>query len=330
MLSARHLAGFTPFRTANTLLLAVSGGPDSMALVHLARAFAAGLPDPPRLIAATVDHGLRPGSRAEAEAVGGWCAALGIPHRLLVWDGEKPATRLQERARAARYGLLAACARVEGADAILIAHHADDQAETVLFRLARGSGLAGLSGMAAVSTREGMTLGRPLLALTKADLVEICRAAHQPFVRDPSNTNARFARARLRRIAGLLSAEGLEMVTLTRLATRAARADAALAIATEDLAKAMSEQGDARALADAPEELAVRWLVREVTALCDGRAPRLDRAEALALRLRAALRAGESLVASLGGLVLRLDKAGKLCFLWEQDRRRGRDVERER
>ena len=319
----QRLSGFAPFLNSEVLVLAVSGGPDSMALVHLARAMAALSPTRPRLIAATVDHGLRPESRAEAEMVAGWCASLRIPHRLLVWEGAKPKTRLQERARDARYALLAACARAEGAPAVLTAHHADDQAETVLFRLLRGSGPAGLAGMAAASTRNGITIGRPLLHLRKADLVAVCRSAAQPFVEDPSNRDPRFARTRVRRLMQLLEAEGLDAAGLDRLARRAARAEAALDAATDDLRKVVVEQCHVRALAAAPAEIALRWLMREVSART-GRVPRLDRAEALALRLQTAVQAGESLAASLGGLVLRLDKAGNLCFLSETDRQRGR------
>lgn len=318
-----RLSGFALFADSEVLVLAVSGGPDSMALLHFARAIAALSPARPRLIAATVDHGLRPESRAEAEMVAGWCASLRIPHRLLVWEGEKPRTRLQERAREARYDLLAACARAEGAQAVLTAHHADDQAETILFRLLRGSGPAGLAGMATVSQRDGMTVGRPLLHLRKAELVSFCRSAGQPFVEDPSNRDPRFARTRVRRLVRLLEAEGLEAMGLDRLARRAARAEAALAAATDELAKVIAKQGHVRALADAPVEIALRWLMREVAART-GRAPRLDRAEALIPRLLGALRAADTLVATLGGLVLRLDKAGNLCFLNETDRQRGR------
>ncbi len=138
---------------------------------------------------ATVDHGLRPDSHAEAEQVGGWARALRLPHYLLRWEGEKPATRIQERARMARYALLADCAARIGASAIVTAHHADDQAETILFRLTRGSGVSGLAGMAAHGRCAGVELLRPLLGLRKSALVEICEAARHPYISDPSNAN---------------------------------------------------------------------------------------------------------------------------------------------
>ena len=137
---------FAPLGRARTLLIAVSGGPDSTALLLMAAEWARRR-GRTRIEAATVDHGLRPESAEEAKAVAALCARLGVAHRILQWKGAKPASRLQERAREARYRLLVDHAKAIGADALLTAHHADDQAETVLFRLLRGSGVAGLRGM---------------------------------------------------------------------------------------------------------------------------------------------------------------------------------------
>ena len=129
-------------------LLAVSGGPDSLALMRLAaRWLVEGQAGGAASHVATVDHGLRPDRGQEAEAVAGWAEAVGLPHSILTWQGAKPRSRIQERARTVRYALLGAHARELGADYLLTAHHADDQAETILFRLLRGSGLAGLAGM---------------------------------------------------------------------------------------------------------------------------------------------------------------------------------------
>ncbi len=162
---------------------------------------------------------------------------LRVPHATLVWEGEKPAARLQERAREARYDLLTAEARRVGAGVIVTAHHLDDQAETVLFRLMRGSGLAGLAGMAARTRRGEVEIARPLLGLGKAELVAFCEARGLAYVSDPSNENPRFARPRLRRLAGALAAEGLDAPALARLARRAAVAEAALVRQT-DMAEA--------------------------------------------------------------------------------------------
>ena len=129
-----------------------------------------------RIEAATVDHGLRPESADEAKAVAALCARLGVRHHVLLWKGAKPTSRLQERAREARYRLLVDHAKAIGADALMTAHHADDQAETVLFRLLRGSGLAGLRGMDVMSARDGVTIARPLMGLKKRDLIAFAQA----------------------------------------------------------------------------------------------------------------------------------------------------------
>ena len=163
-----------------------------------------------RIEAATVDHGLRPESAEEAKAVAALCARLGVAHRILQWKGAKPVSRLQERAREARYRLLVDHAKAIGADALLTAHHADDQAETVLFRLLRGSGVAGLRGMELTTTRDGMTIARPLIGLKKRDLIAFARARGAPFVDDPSNADPRFARTRLRALLAQLGEEGLD------------------------------------------------------------------------------------------------------------------------
>lgn len=301
---------FAPWRAARGVLLAVSGGPDSVALMLLAARWrVAGAPP---LAVAIVDHGLRPEAAAEAERVAGWARALDFSTTVLRWAGPAPASAVQARARAARYRLLFAEARRIGADTVMTAHHADDQAETVLMRLVAGSGVAGLAGMARETRREGLILARPLLALRKAALVGLCRAEDHPFVDDPSNADPRFGRARLRaRMAGL----GLDIAGLTRLAARAARAEAALAAAAAALPLIRRADGAlalARAdLAAAPAEIRLRALARAIRAAVPGRpdaAPiRLERLEALEARLAQALDARAPFAATLAGAALRLD-----------------------
>ena len=133
---------FAPLQPYSKVVLAVSGGADSLALLVLAAKWRASAPTTtPELSVATVDHALRAGSTEEAAYVHDVANSFGIPHTTLTWSGEKPATRLQERARAARYDLLITHARTIGAGAIVTAHHAQDQAETVLMRLCAGSGI---------------------------------------------------------------------------------------------------------------------------------------------------------------------------------------------
>jgi tRNA(Ile)-lysidine synthase len=229
---AEAAALFHDLEALPAVLLAVSGGPDSTALMLLAARWRAGLARGPRLIAATVDHGLRAEAAAEARAVAKLARTLGIAHRTLRWTGKKPATGLQEAARAARYGLLAKAAREAGASAIVTAHTLDDQAETVLIRMTRGSGLTGLAAIRQTARvpggANGLTLVRPLLSLPKSRLIATLRAENIPFAEDPSNRDPRFTRARLRGLMPPLAEEGLDARRLALLAERLARADAAL------------------------------------------------------------------------------------------------------
>lgn len=190
------LAAIGGFETRPMLAVAVSGGPDSMALMLLADRWARmrggeawGL---------TVDHGLRRESADEARRVASWLGARAIPHAILPWIGAKPASGIQEAAREVRYRLLAAWCRERGVLHLLAAHHLEDQIETYLIRRRAGSGLEGLAGMAAMRELRGCRLVRPLLAMPRTRLAALLAAEGQPFLRDPSNLNPVFERARLR------------------------------------------------------------------------------------------------------------------------------------
>jgi tRNA(Ile)-lysidine synthase len=176
--------------------VALSGGPDSLALTILADRWVRERGG--RLAALTVDHGLRPESAHEAQTVAGWMAARGIEHHVLAWSEPKPATGIQEAARAARYDLLAEWCRAQGCLHLLTAHHREDQAETYLIRKRAGSGIDGLAGMSALREMAGVRLVRPLLAVPKARLAALLDAERQPFLSDPSNRKPAFERARLR------------------------------------------------------------------------------------------------------------------------------------
>ncbi len=297
------------------LLLAVSGGPDSVALMLLCAQWAQ---RPAHEIAvATVDHGLRPESRAEAETVGRWAAELGFVHHLLTWEEEKPATRIQERARAARYALLGDCAARTGAEAVVTAHHADDQAETILFRLSRGSGVAGLAGMKPQARCGAALLLRPLLCVDKAALVAVCADSGHPYFSDPSNADEAYARVRLRKLMPTLAAQGLDTPALLRLGERAGRADAALSFcASQARGRALLEAGpnrarfDASALGALPVELLQRVLAIEIERLQPEAALRLDRLERAAQRLAGAVAKAEPLRLTLAGLLIDLGDHG--------------------
>jgi tRNA(Ile)-lysidine synthase len=209
--------------------IAVSGGADSLALLLLAEAARPG-----QVEAATVDHRLRPESLGEAEMVASVCAKLGVRHAVLAaeWE-EKPVTAIQERSREERYRLLAQWALARNLDAVATAHHQDDQAETLLMRLARGSGVRGLSGMRPTSSlpRTNIILVRPLIGWRHADLEEVCAAADLRPVSDPSNEDSRFERVRVRR--ALADSALLDASALALCAANLAEAEEALEWATE-------------------------------------------------------------------------------------------------
>jgi tRNA(Ile)-lysidine synthase len=270
---------FGPLAHASALVLAVSGGPDSTALLMLAARWRSALTKGPKLIAVTIDHALRRESAGEARAVKGLARALGVAHRTLRWEGEKPSTGLQQAAREARYRLLAAAAGKAKAGCILTAHTLDDQAETVLIRMSRGSGLTGLAAMARVSPvpacedRE-LVLVRPLLDIPKARLVATLAEAKIDSADDPSNRDPRFARARLRDMMPMLAREGLDARGLALLAGRLRRAEAAIEVAVDVAAGALSEGPwpdhgpigfDAERFSRLPAEVALRLLGRAIS-----------------------------------------------------------------
>ena len=212
--------------------IAVSGGPDSLALLLLAAAARPGLVE-----AATVDHRLRAESRAEAEMVARICAELRVPHETLATEwSEPPTTAIQERAREARYRLLAGWLVERKLKALATAHHSDDQAETILMRLNRGSGLRGLAGMRATSVVPGsrLPLLRPLLSWQRAELEQLCAAAGLEPAVDPSNSDDQFERVRIRK--ALADAAWLSPEALARSAAHLASADDALSWVAEGLA----------------------------------------------------------------------------------------------
>ena len=322
---------FGPLTAARGILLAVSGGPDSVALMLMAKEWASLLAAAPPVAVATVDHGLRRESWEEAEMVAGFAAALSLPHTILAWCGEKPRSRIQERARDARYALLFQHAYSIGADYLVTAHHADDQAETVLFRLLRGSGIAGLAGMPGTSERHGIVLSRPLLSIPKAELVRFCEARHHPFIRDPANQHPSYARTRIRRLARLFAEEGLDAQALRRLGQRAARANAALERQLEEVVARISAKrnpGNFSAhieeLAGQPEEILLRFLADELKVIGAPKALRLDRLEVVTARLAKSLAAGTPFKTSLGGAIIRFERDYSLLIEKEGERRRGR------
>jgi tRNA(Ile)-lysidine synthase len=250
--------------------------------------------DGPALLAVTIDHGLRPQARAEAEAVKRLAKQCGVAHRIMGWTGPKPASGLQQAARAARYRLLAEAAAKFGADTVVTAHTLDDQAETLLMRMSRGSGITGLGGMTRVSPLPGsqkapIRLVRPFLDLPKARLVATVTAACLDCADDPSNRDPRFTRSRIRSLMPAFSREGLTSARLGQLARRLQRVEAALEVATDAAWRTLAhEQGGEPAtvlldhvFATLPQEVQLRLLGRAIAQVGDEGPVELAKLEAL-------------------------------------------------
>ena len=258
----------------------------------------------PKLVAVTVDHGLRPEAKREAAAVKKLARSLGVEHRTMRWTGRKPSAGLQQAARNARYSLLAAAAKSAGARHILTAHTLDDQAETVLIRLARGSGVSGLAAMARnaplpqtsrqrtgrSSSEESLIIVRPLLLVPKQRLIKTLLAAKIDPADDPSNRDPRFTRVRFRTLMPALAREGLIPSRLSLLAKRARRADAALESAVTQAAAVLAPGPringepyvfEARPFFELPQEVGLRLLGRAVDQTGDEGPVELGKLEAL-------------------------------------------------
>jgi tRNA(Ile)-lysidine synthase len=340
---------FADWKTAPAIVLAVSGGPDSIALMWLAARWRRTLARGPRLIAVTVDHGLRAEAAAEARDVKRLARALDLPHRTLRWAGTKPKTGLPAAARAARYRLLAQAARANGATHILTAHTRDDQAETLLMRMLRGSGISGLAAMARESERDGLRLARPFLNVSKSQLVATLKKSRLDFADDPTNRDTNFTRPRIRALMPVLAAEGGDARNLARLAARFARANAAVEVLVDGAERYLALRAhqslqpefaaksfdaktfdaktfgaktfdaktfDARAFAAMPEEIRLRLLLRAIDRLGHEGPAELGKVEALLSALdRAAAEATAKRRPNLNRPKLKQTLAGALVSL---------------
>lgn len=277
--TARFLTDLNRLSPGGRLGVAVSGGPDSLALLLLA---AQACPDV--VEAATVDHQLRGGSAAEACRVADLCARLGVRHTILPVEVQ-PGASLQAQARTARYAALASWA-ADRELTLLTAHHADDQAETLLMRLNRGAGLSGLAGVRAtteVTAGDGRTvrLLRPLLSWRKRELVELVALSGTKAADDPSNADPRHDRTRVRAL--LASSDLVEPLAVAASASHLADAEDALQFAVATLASdrlALDGQSALLAAGDLPRELQRRLLLAAMASLHAPipRGPDLDRA----------------------------------------------------
>ncbi len=280
-------------RPPRAIAVAVSGGPDSMALLHLLSALVSQQKKKVKteIHALTFDHGLRTESQTEARQVGEWIVDWPhITHHILKWTGAKPDSGIMEGARDARYAKLYTWCQKNGVHELWLGHHATDQAETFLFRLAKGSGLDGLCVMGERQSYAdtAMVLVRPLLSLDKASIENYCEDVPIPFVRDPSNQDLKYARSRLRQSLPVLEAEGLSEARLAGTARRLTRARDALDFYADKIMRnaVVVNQDDAivkmSALRNAPAEMRVRVIRRIAAEMgAGGYGPRLDRLEIL-------------------------------------------------
>lgn len=321
------------FGAEAALAVAVSGGPDSMALARLLSQWAVGQDKKPKIYVLCVDHGLRPEAADEAAQVvkitSGW---PGVQAHVLRWDHAGVEARLMEEARAARYRLMGEYCRDQKINYLFLAHHQDDQAETVLFRLAKGSGLDGLAGMSTLQEMdEGPILVRPLLGVSKEDILAFCDTQGIAFVHDPSNDSEKFARVRLRGAREVLEAEGLTSSRLSGTAARLSRARQALDFYADKAYHAVIEKINTKQivfkfdiLKEQPEEVVLRVLQRAMHSLVpfEDYPPRLEKLEALARDL---LREGAFRKRTLGGVIFARDDHGSyLILVPEHDQGSGR------
>jgi len=296
--------GWTAYKR---IALAVSGGADSTALLVLAQEWRDRTASPPELTVLTVDHGLRAEAGQEAAWVKNIAASLGLPQQTLIWPAPKPQAGLQAAARAARYGLMLGFCRSAQIEALATAHTANDQAETLLMRLARGSGLDGLAGIGALSARDGIAVLRPLLSVPRVRLETSLRQRGQAWIEDPSNRDKRYERVRLREALQAAAALGLTAEKLALSAHRLGRARLALDAITGDVLQHALHVHPAgygemalATLRETPEDIGMRAISRMAGAFGGGeRVVRLARIEAL----HRALISANPGTATLGGCV---------------------------
>jgi tRNA(Ile)-lysidine synthase len=266
------------------IAVAVSGGRDSMVLLRLLQRWSLNSDEPrPTITALTVDHGLRPGSAQDAVQVAKWCSELKTAHHTLLWEGDKPNTRIQERAREERYRLMTRWCKSNNAHVLLLAHHLWDQAETVLMRLSHASGVDGLAGMRSISMRDGIEIHRPLLAVPRMRLEATLKEFGQEWLDDPSNEDRSFERVRLRQAWPEMCNIGLDPTTIGASAAKLARASTALDSVADvifgeivTLGKAGEATLPTKQLASVPLEIVAR-VVKRLVEVISGSTPPGDR-----------------------------------------------------
>jgi tRNA(Ile)-lysidine synthase len=318
---------FECLRTFSTIVLAVSGGPDSLALLYLVADWIKRLcVDGPQVYVVTVDHGLRPSSGQEAQFVAAHATALKFPHTTLAWDGPKPASGIPNAARIARYRLLEGYARTLAPGnrvAVVTAHHEDDQAETLFMRLARGGGVAALAAMPFGRALDNLSdepiqLVRPVLGFSKQRLMATLTARNVPWIDDPTNFNPGLERTRAR---AALASSGLGASALAMTARRMREAADGLAYAEAALEKTLQlsiERGiyarfDRKTFESAPLVLR-QMFVRRLIGQFGGASAPPEHSEIDTLALR--FKDGTKWSATLGGVMI--SAGSRFVRLWRE------------
>ena len=237
-----------------TFAVAVSGGADSTALLYMMKE--SGFP----MVALTVDHNLRADSAKEAQYVAEICKKIGVSHHILEWTGKKPARGIEEAARRARYDLLSGFCKKNGVGVLVTAHHADDQIETFLMNLGRGSGAYGLAGMRERSERDGVIIFRPLLSVPRAELIKYCDTAKIKYFNDEMNEDEKFLRVRIRKNRHALADMGISDERILRTMENMARLRDRIDAEADKFVKKIPVELDASMLLNLPDEVRFRAL----------------------------------------------------------------------
>ncbi len=322
---------FGEYKSFRRIAVGVSGGADSMALLYLLKQWTQELGfSAPELYAFTVNHGLRDEAVSEAAGTAQYCRRIEVPHETLLWVGEKPTSNLQSEARDARYALLRQAAEDHGCEALFLAHHLEDQAETFLTRLARGSGVYGLACIRKNREMDGLQICRPLLEISKVRLKSLLHSAHISWFEDPSNQDKQFTRVKFRRAQQELDELGLTTTKLSETARRMARAADAIDAWVEEIAEksctfhsAGPVRFDSSCLEYIPDEIGLRLVGRLVRYISGAPyMPRLARLEGLYGTLKTE---GGSRAATLGGVRFALAKPhdGSVWFCFREAGRAG-------
>ncbi len=280
---------FSSLKNLPALAVAVSGGADSLALLYLYSNWRTECAPSQDCLVLTVDHRLREQSKAEAQGVADICNRIGLSHKILVWEEEHPKSNVQAVAREKRYELMEIEMTRAGIKHLLLAHHKNDQAETFLNRLARGSGVYGLAAMSKQVSYGNIVLLRPLLNVTKDQLIATLKSVNWNWFEDQTNEDLKYLRTKIRNLMSDLENVGITVERLAGTAQKMQRVVSALNYSIEVLSKTAIERHpagptkiDVKSILDAPEEISMRLLAKLVCVVGGSKyVPRFEKIENL-------------------------------------------------